>query len=134
MTSGTAHNGAVELAYEVIGDPTAEPLLLIMGLGMQMIAWPDEFCADLAGRGYAVARFDNRDSGLSTHFHQLGAPPLWQLLVHPASAAAYRVDDMADDAAAVLDALGWTSAHVVGASLGGMIAQTVAIRHPDRVR
>jgi pimeloyl-ACP methyl ester carboxylesterase len=131
---GVAHNGPVEIAYERFGSDDGEPLLLVMGLGMQMIFWPDDFCAALAERGFAVARFDNRDVGRSTHFTHLGVPRLGRLLARPAAAAAYRLDDMADDGVAVLDALGWRSAHVVGVSLGGMIAQTIAIRHPDRVR
>lgn len=128
-----AQNGSVSLAYEQL-DGDGEPLLLIMGLGMQMIFWPDEFCSMLAGRGFSVARFDNRDVGQSTHFTSMGAPRLTRLLRSRGAWAAYRLEDMADDAVAVLDHLGWPSAHIVGASLGGMIAQTVAIRHPHRVR
>ncbi|MQA14869.1 MAG: alpha/beta fold hydrolase [Pseudonocardiaceae bacterium] len=109
-------------------------MLLVMGLGMQMLAWPDEFCTGLVGRGFTVARFDNRDVGLSTHLREAGSPSLPMILVNPAAVASYRLADMADDAVAVLDALDWRSAHVVGASLGGMIAQTIAIRHPHRVR
>jgi pimeloyl-ACP methyl ester carboxylesterase len=133
VINGVAHNGPVSLAYEQL-DGGGEPLLLIMGLGMQMIFWPDEFCAALAGRGFSVARFDNRDVGQSTHFTSLGAPRLTWLLRGRRTWAPYRLEDMADDAVAVLDALGWKTAHVVGVSLGGMIAQTVAIRHPHRVR
>jgi len=129
----TRHDG-VEIAYEMLGPPTGEPILLVMGLGMQMLAWPDEFCTGLVERGFTVARFDNRDVGLSTHLDDAGAPSLPALLIRPGAVAAYRLEDMADDAVAVLDALGWDSAHVVGASLGGMIVQTVAIRHPQRVR
>jgi pimeloyl-ACP methyl ester carboxylesterase len=134
MTTAMAHNGDVRLAYEVLGPPDGEPLLLIMGLGMQMIAWPDDFCNALIDRGFTVARFDNRDSGASTHFIAAGRPSLLRILTRATAVAAYRLDDMAGDAAAVLDALGWDSAHVVGASMGGMIAQTLAIRHPARVR
>jgi pimeloyl-ACP methyl ester carboxylesterase len=134
MTAATAHHDGVDLCYERIGPSDGEPLLLIMGLGMQMIFWPDEFIAGLVERGHTVARFDNRDSGLSTHFHRAGAPSLLRLLTQPAGAAAYRLDDLAGDAVAVLDALGWDSAHVVGVSMGGMVAQTLAIRHPTRVR
>jgi pimeloyl-ACP methyl ester carboxylesterase len=132
VSVATARNGNVQIAYEVIG--SGEPLLLIMGLGMQMIAWPDEFCAGLVARGFAVARFDNRDVGQSTHFTRYGAPSLLQILTRPTLVAPYRLEDMADDAVAVLDALGWERAHIVGASLGGMIAQTLAIRHSARVR
>ena len=129
-----AHNGPVDIAYERFGADDGEPMLLVMGLGMQMIFWPDDFCAALAARGFAVARFDNRDVGRSSHFTHLGVPRLGRMLSRPLAAAPYRLDDMADDGVAVLDALGWTSAHVVGVSLGGMIAQTIAIRHPGRVR
>ena len=129
-----ARNGNVTIAYERLGPADGVPLLLVMGLGMQMVFWPDDFCQALVDRGFAVARFDNRDVGQSTHFTQAGAPNLVSVYTRPATAAAYRLSDMADDGVAVLDALGWSSAHVVGVSLGGMIAQTIAIRHPDRVR
>jgi pimeloyl-ACP methyl ester carboxylesterase len=134
MNTGVARNGDVELSYEVLGAPDREPLLLVMGLGMQRISWPDDFCAGLVERGFTVARFDNRDSGESTHFTAAGRPSVVALFTRPEAVAPYRLDDMADDAAAVLDGLGWSSAHVVGASMGGMIAQALAIRHPQRVR
>jgi pimeloyl-ACP methyl ester carboxylesterase len=134
MSEQTARHDGVEIRYERVSEDGDRPLLLIMGLGMQMIFWPDDLCAGLARRGFTVARFDNRDTGLSTHFRAAGAPSLLQILSRPATAAVYRLDDMADDAAAVLDALGWDSAHIVCASMGGMIAQTLAIRHPARVR
>ncbi|HEX6871511.1 MAG TPA: alpha/beta hydrolase [Micromonosporaceae bacterium] len=134
MIPGQARNGEVTLAYERTGPAGGEPMLLIMGLGMQMLLWPDEFCAELADHGFAVARFDNRDVGASTHVRHAGMPSLLGILTRPAAVAPYRLTDMADDAVAVLDALDWPSAHVVGASLGGMIAQTMAIRHPGRVR
>jgi pimeloyl-ACP methyl ester carboxylesterase len=128
-----AHNADIVLAYETFGPPGGEPLLLISGTGAQMLIWPDEFCMALAGRGFRVARFDNRDTGLSTHL--TGAPaPGWLTTMLRPSAAPYRLADLAGDAAAVLDALGWPGAHVVGASLGGMIAQALAIGHPGRVR
>jgi putative ABC transport system ATP-binding protein len=98
-----------------------------------MLIWPEDFCAALAGRGFQVARFDNRDSGLSTHL--TGTPaPRWLTTMSRPSAAPYRLADMADDALAVMDALGWPAAHLAGASLGGMIAQALAIGHPSRVR
>ncbi len=134
MTISRAGHDGVDIAYETLGRHDGEPMLLVMGLGMQMLAWPEEFCTALVERGFAVARFDNRDVGLSTHFRRAGTPNLPMILVRPGAVASYRLADMADDAVAVLDALGWRSAHVVGVSLGGMIAQTIAIRHPERVR
>ncbi len=130
----TAHNENVSLAFEQVGDDGGEPLLLIMGLGMQMIYWPDGLLAEFAEAGFTVARFDNRDAGASTHLTWLGTPSLPVMLAAPRLAAPYRISDMAADTVAVLDALGWDSAHVLGTSLGGMIAQAVAIEHPDRVR
>jgi pimeloyl-ACP methyl ester carboxylesterase len=97
-----------------------------------MLIWPDEFCATLAQRGFFVARFDNRDTGLSTHLSDAPTPSWLKAMLRPSSAP-YRLSDMAGDALAVMDALGWPAAHVVGASLGGMVAQTLAIEHPDRV-
>jgi pimeloyl-ACP methyl ester carboxylesterase len=129
----TARNGDVTIAYETFGSPAGTPLLLIAGTGVQMLIWPEEFCAALAGRGFHVARFDNRDMGLSTHLTGTAAPGWVKVMLRPSSAP-YRLDDMAGDALAVIDAQGWQSAHVVGASLGGMVAQSLAIRHPARVR
>ena len=123
----TAHNGNVALAFEQVGDDGGEPLLLIMGLGMQMIYWPEGLLAGFAEAGFTVARFDNRDSGASTHLTWRGAPSLSTLCTVPRLVAPYRISDMATDAVAVLDALGWESAHVLGTSLGGMIAQAMAI-------
>lgn len=134
MTIHTAKNGDIELAYETFGAPTGEPLLLIMGTGGQMLLWPDDFCRRLAERGFQVIRFDNRDTGLSTHLTQAGRPSQLTMLFRPAAAATYRLPDMAGDALAVLDALSRHSAHIVGISQGGMIAQTLAVHHPDRVR
>jgi pimeloyl-ACP methyl ester carboxylesterase len=126
--------GDVELAYETFGDPSDTPLLLVMGLATQMIGWPDEFCRELAGRGLYVIRFDNRDIGLSTHLHAAGAPDILAIMGGNGTGAAYELADLADDTVGFLDALGLDSAHVVGASMGGMIAQLVAIRAPERVR
>ncbi|SDJ60299.1 Pimeloyl-ACP methyl ester carboxylesterase [Nonomuraea maritima] len=125
VTTSVAANG-IDITYESFGSPEGRPLLLIMGLGAQMIQWDEEFCGLLAEQGHHVVRFDNRDAGLSTHFHDAGVPGR-------GGPAPYLLEDMADDAAGLMDALGWTAAHVVGASMGGMIAQAFAIRHPDRV-
>jgi pimeloyl-ACP methyl ester carboxylesterase len=124
------------LEYEEFGSQDATPVLLIMGLGAQMVMYEDELCRQLAGRGFHVIRFDNRDIGLSTKFHDKCADPaplLLDLVQGKTVDAPYSLDDMADDAAALLQALGIPAAHVVGASMGGMIAQLLAIRHPQRV-
>lgn len=122
----------IELEYEVFGDPTAAPLLLISGLGSQMIGWDEEFCQTLAARGFRVIRFDNRDVGLSSWLDASGVPDLAAAAAgHPHPV--YTLDDMAADAAALLDALGIPRAHVVGASMGGFIAQLVALNHPEHV-
>ena len=122
----------IELAYEELGDSGGTPLLLIAGLGSQMIAWHDPLCELLGERGLRVIRFDNRDSGLSTHLE--GAPDLEAMMAGDRSSALYALGDMAADAAKLLDALAIESAHVVGVSMGGMIAQTLAAEHPERVR
>jgi pimeloyl-ACP methyl ester carboxylesterase len=125
--------GAVELAYETFGSPGDPPVLLVQGLGTQMIGWPDGLCAGLAARGLYVIRFDNRDIGLSTHLHDAPPADVGAALAGDTSSASYTLSDMAADTVALLDALGLRSAHVVGLSMGGMIAQTVAIEHPERV-
>jgi pimeloyl-ACP methyl ester carboxylesterase len=123
----------VTLCYETFGDPSDPTALLIMGLGTQMLAWQEDFCTQLAGRGLYVVRFDNRDIGRSTHVP--GAPPSTrQLLLRSRHAAHYTLADMADDAAGLLTELGLAPAHVIGASMGGMIAQTLAFDHPRLVR
>lgn len=126
-----AANG-IEIEYETFGDPAGPPALLVMGLGAQMISWNDEFCELLARRGFHVVRYDNRDCGLSTWIDEAGPPDIAGALSGEA-APAYTLDDMAADAVGLLDALGIRAAHVVGASMGGFIAQLIAINHPDRV-
>jgi pimeloyl-ACP methyl ester carboxylesterase len=124
----------IEIAYQRLGDREAPPVLLIMGAGAQMISWPDGFCAELAGRGLQVIRFDNRDAGRSTHFPDGPVPDLAAVLAGDFSSVSYTLADMAADTAGLLDVLGFGSAHIVGASLGGMIAQTMAMEYPARVR
>ncbi|HEY5924574.1 MAG TPA: alpha/beta hydrolase [Kofleriaceae bacterium] len=124
----------ITIAYERLGDPNAPPVLLIMGLSAQLIHWPDGFCDLLVGRGLHVIRFDNRDVGLSTHMHGARAPNVPAAIAGDLSSATYTLSDMAADTAGLLAALGLTSAHVVGASMGGFIAQTLAIEHPACVR
>ena len=123
----------IEIAYETFGDAGAPPLLMVMGLGTQMLAWPDELCEDLAQRGHYVVRFDNRDAGASTHFDGVRAPHAAKVATKRARPP-YTIDDMADDAAGLVEALELGPVHVVGASLGGFISQTLAIRRPDLVR
>ncbi len=112
-----ADSNGITLEYEVIGDANAAPMLLVMGFSVQLIQWPDRLCAMLAKRGFRVVRFDNRDVGLSSKVDR-----------------SYSLDDMSDDAAGLLDTLGIEAAHVVGASMGGYIAQLLALRHARRVR
>jgi pimeloyl-ACP methyl ester carboxylesterase len=127
-----AHVNGLELEYESFGDSAATPLLLVMGLTYQMIEWDDDLCALIADRGFRVTRFDNRDVGLSTKLEALGTPDLMAMLAGSAGPP-YSLDDMADDSVGVLDALGVGTAHIVGVSMGGMIAQLIAIHHPERV-
>ena len=132
MTEQLARIGDVEIAFEEFGEPGDPAMLLVMGLGVQMLGWDDELCRMLAAEGFRVVRFDNRDVGRSTRYD--GPAPDWAALASGnGSSATYLLDDMADDAVKLLDHLGIEAAHLVGASLGGMIAQTLAIRHPERV-
>jgi pimeloyl-ACP methyl ester carboxylesterase len=133
-----ARANGIDLCYEIFGDADAEPMLLIMGLGGQMVLWDDDFCRQLAGRGFRVIRFDNRDIGKSSYLSggkRLTPMELLKLrfLKIPVDAP-YKISDMAEDAVGLLDALGIKSAHLVGMSMGGMIAQEIAIAHPQRVR
>jgi pimeloyl-ACP methyl ester carboxylesterase len=133
-----ARANGIELCYEIFGDADAEPMLLIMGLGAQMIHWDDDFCRRLAARGFRVIRFDNRDIGKSSKFtggKRLTAVELLKLrFLKIPVAAPYRLSDMAKDTIGLMDTLGIKSAHLVGASMGGMIAQETAISFPERVR
>ncbi len=138
--SGTAPCGDdVEIFYEDLGDPAEPPVLLIMGVGAQLPMWPDGFCAQLLKGGYRVIRFDHRDTGLSTKLHGHRArgsvyPRVARYVLGRTSAVPYTLIDLADDVKGLLDHLGIERAHVVGASMGGMIAQVLAGSHPDRVR
>jgi pimeloyl-ACP methyl ester carboxylesterase len=133
-----ARANGIDICYEIFGEPTAEPMLLIMGLGAQMVLWDDAFCEQLAARGFRVIRFDNRDIGQSgklTGGKRLTAVELLKLrFLKIPVAAPYKVIDMARDTTGLMDALGIKSAHLVGASMGGMIAQEIAISFPQRVR
>jgi pimeloyl-ACP methyl ester carboxylesterase len=125
--------GDLQLCYERYGDPADPAVLLIMGLATQMLGWHEDFCSGLADRGFHVIRFDNRDIGRSSRLSHVPPPTLRQLLRRDSLAAGYTVDDMAGDAVGLLDHLGIERAHIVGASMGGMIAQALAIGHPERV-
>jgi len=133
----TAANG-IEIVYDTFGESSAAPILLVMGLGAQLIAWDEEFCEKLAARGYWVIRFDNRDVGLSTRFDEAGVPDVLAMFQSQMQgeplASPYLLEDMANDAVGLLDAIGVQSAHVVGVSMGGMIVQEMAIHHPQRIR
>jgi pimeloyl-ACP methyl ester carboxylesterase len=123
----------IELCYQEMGDPDGEPLLLVMGLATQMIAWDEEFCGMLAERGYRVVRFDNRDIGRSSRIDSAGMPGKVAMLTGRGTPP-YLLRDMAADTFGLMDHLGIDSAHLVGASMGGMIVQTAAIEQPERVR
>ena len=134
MDTVFTRNREVEIAYETYGDPGAQPLMLLSGLDYQMVWWSEELCTALADRGFHVARFDYRDTGLSTQFTQtLGGSP-WKALLAGSRTPPYTAKDMIADSLAVQDALGWTSAHLLGVSMGAGMAQLAAILHPERVR
>ncbi len=133
-----AETNGIRIEYDTFGAPDGRPLVLIMGLASQMVGWPPDFCSKLVDRGHYVVRFDNRDVGLSSKIEEAGVPSLESLmtgsLTDGEQDAPYRLRDMAADTAGLLDALGLEQAHVCGISMGGMIAQTLTIRHPERVR
>ena len=133
-----AYVNNIEIEYEAIGDPTSKPLLLIAGLGSQLLAWSDEMCEKIAENGFFVIKFDNRDVGLSTKFDSAGIPDMMEIATAYARGEIpklpYTLEDMTDDAIGVLDALNIGKAHICGASMGGMIAQIIAYRHPSRVQ
>ena len=128
----------IEIEYEQFGPASGDPLLLIMGLGAQMIHWDEAFIGLFVDRGYQVTRFDNRDVGLSTKLEAAGPANVLEVMRQAREGQSpdvpYTLDDMADDTAGLLDGLEIDAAHVVGASMGGMVAQALAIRHPARVR
>ncbi|HWE65616.1 MAG TPA: alpha/beta hydrolase [Acidimicrobiales bacterium] len=126
----SAQVNGIDIEYVTQGDPGDPALLLVMGLGAQLIAWPDEFVDQLVARGFFVIRYDNRDCGLSTKL--AGLPEITELFAGETSSAPYRIEDMADDGVGLLDALAIERAHVVGASMGGMITQAMVIHHPER--
>ena len=136
MDTRFARNGPVEIAYETFGDPAGQPLLLLSGLDYQMVWWPEEQRAALAERGYHIARFDYRDTGLSTAFTSpaAGSGNAWKAMLKRSKTPAYSGQDMVEDIAAVLGALGWDSAHLLGVSMGAGMAQFLALLHPGRVR
>lgn len=132
MSIEYVRNGDATIAYETFGE-AGEPLLLIMGLDFQMVWWPDAFCERLVTAGYHVARFDNRDTGLSTHYPEPANGSPWRALVG-GTRPLYTSKDMIADGLAVMDALGWRDAHVMGGSMGSALAQGMALLHPNRVR
>ena len=132
-----AEANGIQIEYETFGDRSSRPLLLIMGLGGQMIFWDEEVCEKLVEKGHYVIRFDNRDVGLSTKLEEAGIPDVIEALQDSLKGkrvqAPYTLDDMADDSVGLLDALGIEKAHVCGVSMGAMITQAIGIRHPSRI-
>jgi pimeloyl-ACP methyl ester carboxylesterase len=133
MAESFCRIGDIDLCYETFGDPADPAVLLIMGLGTQMLGWQEEFCEQLAARGFFVVRYDNRDIGRSTVLGEAPIPTIGQILRRDKHAASYTLAEMAADGVGLLDHLGIERAHLVGASMGGMIAQTIAARRPERV-
>jgi pimeloyl-ACP methyl ester carboxylesterase len=132
--SGVVPANGIQITYETFGKPDDRPLIMVMGLGASMLLWHPDLCAMLAGRGFFVIRFDNRDVGRSSHLRDARAPDLMGAMMRgDTSSASYSLDDMARDSFGLLDALGLPVAHVLGASMGGMIAQVMAARQPERV-
>ena len=129
----TAKSNGLELEYETFGAPERPAVVLVMGLGAQLLNWDKDLCAAIADEGFRVIRFDNRDIGLSTYLDELPLPDLQTVLGGDLSSVSYSLADMAADVVGLLDALGIDRAHIVGASMGGMIAQLVAIEFPGRV-
>jgi pimeloyl-ACP methyl ester carboxylesterase len=126
-------SNGLQLAYESYGNPSDPPVVLVMGLGTQLLGWPAEFCQQIADRGFQVVRFDNRDIGLSTYLDDLPTPDLAAIMGGDRTTVPYLMSDFAEDVVGLFDALGFAKAHVVGASMGGMIVQQFAIDHPDRL-
>lgn len=124
----------IKIAYQRFGNPDYLPVFLIMGAGAQMINWPEGFCLELASHKLHPIRFDNRDAGLSTHFSHAPVPDFPAIQSGDFSTVSYSLSDMAADTVGLMDSLGYDSVHLVGASMGGMIAQTIAIEYPHRVR
>jgi pimeloyl-ACP methyl ester carboxylesterase len=133
MAEQLAEANGIQIAYETFGDPADPPLLLVMGLASQMILWDEQLCGMFVERGFHVIRFDNRDVGHSSHVRGGGKPRVLRAMAGITRNPHYTLDDLADDAFGLLDQLDIEAAHVAGASMGGMIAQTMAIRRPERV-
>jgi len=133
MVERVVQANGIEIAYETYGDPRDPPLVMIIGLGLQLVHWDPDLCRQLAGEGFYVVVFDNRDSGHSSKIEGAGTPSIWAALVGWNRTGSYRLGDMADDTVGLLDELEIGRAHLLGVSLGGMIAQTVSSRHPSRV-
>ncbi len=133
----TARTNGIDIVYETFGKTGNRPLILIMGIGSQMVTWPVAFCEKLAKAGHFVVRFDNRDAGLSTKLDDAGIPNIWEVVAAVEAGSQvnvpYRLSDMAADTLGLMDALKIKKAHIGGLSMGGMIAQTMAIEHQDRV-